>query len=670
MSRRSYVTTPIYYVNDRPHIGHVFTTLLADVWARHRRLRGDEVFFLTGTDEHAAKVVDAAARAGLSTEAWADRNARTFQETFAKLGLEPDDFIRTTEERHKARVRRYVELLLASGDVYAGEYEGWYDPGQEEYVPENKARENDFKSAVDKRPLVRKKEQNYFFRLSAYREELLARYADGTFAVRPEARKNEVLARVREVLLDVPVSRTGSVDWGIRMPGDDAQTIYVWIDALFNYLTTVDTDERRGFWPPDVQYLGKDILWFHAVIWPALLMALAKSPGMEWVKLPRCIYVHSHWTSEGQKMSKSLGNSIGLEQLDELVATFGLDALRWFLVTRGPVATNDSDFARARFLEVYNSELANALGNCTSRVVNMTQRWFGGRVPGAGPDVEGRASLLEAVEAEITAAERAVDGLDLPAAAEAGLRIVRAVDLFIDRSRPFELAKNPAELPAVGSILSACAEALRVASLLLWPVLPTRMEELWRRIGRASYADALANHGHGNLESWLREDPLQPGTELLQGEPLYPRLKAEDVLTAAVEAPPQPAAPAPKASEPAPKAADAVPERVAIAIEQFQALDLRIARVVAASLVPKADRLLQLELELANGERRTVLSGIRASYGPEELEGREVLYLANLAPRKIRGVESQGMVLAGHDAEGRPVLLRPDREVPPGSHVS
>ncbi len=670
MVRRFYVTTPIYYVNDRPHIGHVFTTTLADVLARHRRLVGDEVFFLTGTDEHAAKVVEAAADAGLSTLAWADRNAETFRATFERLGLEPDDFIRTTQQRHRSRVEAYVRRLMDSGAVYAGQYEGWYDAGQEEYVPENRAREQDYKSAITGRPLVRKAERNYFFRLSAYRDALLARYEEGSFAVEPQARRNEVLARIREGLIDIPMSRSGATDWGIRVPGDGEQTIYVWIDALFNYLTCVDTDERRAFWPPDVQYVGKDILWFHAVIWPALLLAL-RDAGLDWVELPRRVYVHSFWTSEGQKMSKSLGNAIGLEQLDEIVSTFGLDALRWFLVTRGPVSTNDSDFARARFLEVYNSELANAIGNCASRVLNMTRRWFDGRCPASGPQVEGAAELRAALEEGRVGYARAVEALDLPEAALAGLRIVRAIDLFIDRSRPFELAKREDGLPAVGTILANCAEALRQASLLLWPTLPERMAELWRALGCERYATALAGRGRGRLAAWL-DEPLAPGTELGVSTPsgatapLFPRLRPEDALAPARAAAPRPGPPLPQPATPDSTGVQGAP----IGIEQFQALDLRIARVLDAQVVPKADRLLRLELELEDGERRTVLSGIRESYAPEDVVGRAVLYLANLAPRTIRGVESRGMVLAGHDEQGRAVLLHPGRDVPPGSRVS
>ena len=333
-----YVTTPIYYVNDRPHIGHVYTTTIADILARYHRACGDEVFFLTGTDEHAAKVVDAAAERKLTPQQWADQNAKEFQDTFARLGISNDDFIRTTQERHKSKVQQYVGELMQTGDVYLGEYEGWYDVGQEEYVPDNKAKEYEFKSPVNGRPLERKTEKNYFFRLSRYADALLKLMTEHPEFVQPDERRNEMVNRIREGLNDVPISRISAGGWGIQVPGDNQHVIYVWIDALINYLSTVDTDDRRHWWPADVHLVGKDILWFHAVIWPALLLAL-KRP------LPRQVYAHGLWKSEGQKMSKSLGNFVDLEKIDQYVATFGLDAFRYFLASNGPMGVNDSDFA-------------------------------------------------------------------------------------------------------------------------------------------------------------------------------------------------------------------------------------------------------------------------------------------------------------------------------------
>jgi methionyl-tRNA synthetase len=520
---RFYITTPIYYVNDRPHIGHVYTTTLADVAARAHRLRGDEVFFLTGTDEHAGKVADAAAQRGITPLAWATENADAFRATFAAYAITHDDFIRTSEERHRVRVQHWVQQLLASGDLYLGDYEGWYDAGEEEYVAEGRAAELDFKSPVSGRPLVRRREQNYFFRLSAFQDFLLALHErERPDLVRPEERRNEVIGRVRQGLLDVPASRTGHGGWGIPFPGAPEHAVYVWVDALFSYLSPLDTDARRKFWPADVHLIGKDILWFHAVIWPALLEALRRVPGNDWIRLPERVHAHGHWVADGQKMSKSLGNFVGIEELDAVVERFGLDALRWFFATQGPFGASDADFTAARLADVYHAELSNGVGNCASRVLQMAGRFFGGRLPASGP----HALAGELPRAAAAALERFQTGLADLALAEcgqAGLALVRAVDGTIEKTRPFQLAKDPARLAEAGAVLHDCAEALRIASLLLWPLLPERIELLWQRIGCERYTAALAQRGSGRLAEWSRWGGLEPGTPLLAGDPLFPR---------------------------------------------------------------------------------------------------------------------------------------------------
>jgi methionyl-tRNA synthetase len=522
-----YATTPIYYVNDRPHIGHVYTTTVADVVCRYHRLRGCEVFFLTGTDEHAAKVVDAARERHITAQQWADQNAAAFQETFTRLGMSNDDFIRTSQPRHKDRVARYVAELIASGDVYLGEYEGWYDAGQEEYVPESKAKEYNFKSPINGKPLVRKREKNYFFKLSQYRQPLLDHIASNPKFVQPDARRNEIIQRIKDAE-DVPISRTGMQGWGITVPGsenfDEPQTIYVWIDALFNYLTTVDTDDRRPYWPADIHFIAKDILWFHACIWPAVLLALQKRPGYQWVQLPRQIYAHSFWISEGQKMSKSLGNFIDLEKINHYVENFSLDALRYFLASSGPLGTTDSDFSDSKFIDVYNSDLANTLGNCFSRISNMTARYFDGKLPAHGPQVPASASYSEVATRCVAAYHAAMATTDLHAACEAALELVRAVDNYIEQTQPFKLAKDPANLPQVGTILYNCAEAIRIASLLLWPVMPDKMQELWARLGCAHYTQALAEN-RGNLNEWTTWGQLEAATPIDKGDALFPRFQ-------------------------------------------------------------------------------------------------------------------------------------------------
>ena len=517
MPNRFYITTPIYYVNDRPHIGHVYTTTIADIVARYHRLRGDDVFFLTGTDEHAAKVIDAAAERGLTAQQWADHNAQAFQETFTRLGITNNDFIRTTQDRHKTRVIEYIRKLLASGDVYVGEYEGWYDPGQEEYVPENKAKESDYKSPISGKLLVRKSEKNDFFALSKYQDRLLQLIEhDNPSFVQPEARRQEVLSRIREGLNDVPISRAGARGWGIPVPDDPEQTIYVWIDALFNYRTTIDTSDRLSYWPADVHLIAKDILWFHAVIWPAMLMAL------DW-PLPKQVYAHSFWISEGKKMSKSLGNFIDLERIDHYVETFSLDALRYFLATAGPMGTTDGDFAESRFIEVYNADLANTLGNCASRVTNMINRYFKGVAPPPGPAVEADRQYDQEAQRCVEKAKQGYDQLQLHEAAGAGLDLMRAIDSYIEQTQPFKLAKDPEQMPAVGTILYNCVEALRIASILLWPMMPGKIEALWKRLGCGHYTEALTNRGAGQFDDWTRWGQLQPGTPIEKGDALFPR---------------------------------------------------------------------------------------------------------------------------------------------------
>ncbi len=526
--KQYYISTPIYYVNDQPHIGHVYTTTIADVSARFQRLRGRDVFFLTGTDEHATKVVEAAAARGISAQEWADRNAAAFEQTFARLGMSHNDFIRTTQPRHKTRVQQYVQALRDGGDIYLGEYEGWYDAGQEEYVTDGNAKEYEYKSPINGKPLIRRTEKNYFFRLSQYAQPLLDWMEANPRCVQPEARKNEVIARIRAGLNDVPISRTGAEGWGIAVPGDEAHSIYVWIDALCNYLTTVDTDDRRTFWPADVHLIAKDILWFHAVIWPALLMALAKRPGYEWVKLPGQVYSHSFWISEGQKMSKSLGNFIDLAKLDHYVATFGLDALRWFLATQGPLGTTDSDFAESKFIEVYNRDLANTLGNSFSRVSNMTAKYFDGQLPAPSQTdskpVRGELTPWPQIASgAVRQFAQSAGDLQFGAAGAAALGLVQQVDDYIEQRAPFKLAKDPAKLGEVATILYHCAEALRVASVLLWPFVPQASASIWERLG-LDYAQQIQQAGgRGQFDAWTQWGLLKPGAVVEKGEALFPR---------------------------------------------------------------------------------------------------------------------------------------------------
>ncbi|MCW5765894.1 MAG: methionine--tRNA ligase [Phycisphaeraceae bacterium] len=538
---RAYITTPIYYVNDRPHIGHCFTTTIADALARFQRLFGRNVFLLTGTDEHADKVVSTAREHGMTALQWADRNAAAFQEAFAALNISNDDFIRTSQSRHKEKVVEYIRRLQSHGDVYKGDYTGWWDASQEEYLTETVAKEAGYVSPVSGKPLVKRTEQNYFFRLSAYQQRLLKHIDQNPDFILPESRRNEVLGRLREDLQDVPVSRAvGASDgepWGILMPDDPGHRIYVWIDALFNYLSVVDTEKRRNYWPPAVHLLAKDILWFHAVIWPCMLMALGEP-------LPRTVYAHAYFVRDGRKMSKSLGNFVDLDVIRAYNARYGRDALRWFLCTCGPMGSADADFAHGKFVEVYNAELANGIGNAASRVGNMIEKYFGG----TAPDPKGQVALHAMPEfgwPEVTAtavrnAISRADQWDLAGALREGVELVRRVDAYINATEPFKLAKKipPGQPPQsdgpfnnddprdrLAAILYHCAEALRIASLILSPAVPDTMGRLWKawNCDPAASVDAVNGQTLAHMSQWGGHHSIKPGQKIAKGEPLFMR---------------------------------------------------------------------------------------------------------------------------------------------------
>ena len=520
----SYVTTPIYYVNDRPHIGHVYSTLLADVLARFHRLEGRDVFFLTGTDEHADKVVESAAKHGMKPIEWADRNAAEFRKAFREMGFSNDDFIRTTERRHIEKVERYIARLKETGDVYLGDYEGWWDASQEEYVTESTAKEHNYKSPVTGRDLVKRQEQNNFFKLSKYADALQNHIESHPEFIQPDARRNEILGRIRAELRDVPITRAveGEDVWGIRMPGDPQHRIYVWIDALFNYLSAVDTPDRRRFWSeipelgnssPATHLMAKDIVWFHAVIWPAMLMALHEP-------LPRTVLAHSYWIREGRKMSKSLGNFLDLPTIRGYCAAYSRDALRWFLATQGPLGATDADFAHARFVEVYNADLANGVGNAFSRVSNMIAKYFDGAIPDpkgvrahAGFDWPALANECAQQTSSLFAQNRLGDALG------ASMNLARKVDAYINATEPFKVAKDDARRDELGAILYHCVEALRIASLGLYAAMPDKISEMWSRMGvRLAPGDR-----YDSLAQW---GSLKPGTRIVKGDALFPRADA------------------------------------------------------------------------------------------------------------------------------------------------
>ena len=520
-----YITTPIYYVNDRPHIGHCYTTTVADVAARFARLFGRDVFFLTGTDEHAEKVVTSGREHGMTPLEWSDKNAAEFAKAFALLNCSNDDFIRTSQSRHKDKVDIYIRELVAAGDIYKGEFTGWFDASQEEYLTETVAKENNFNSPVTGRPLIKRSESNYFFRLSKYQAQLAAHIAANPDFILPESRRNEVVGRLRDGLQDVPVSRAvvpgdETSSWGILMPDDPSQRIHVWEVALFNYLSAVDTEDRRKYWPAAVHLIAKDILWFHAVIWPCLLMALGE-------ELPRTVYAHAYWVREGRKMSKTLKNFVDLDVLKLYCDKYSRDAVRYFLAAQGPLYNTDADFAHSKFIEVYNSELANGIGNATSRVGNMIDKYFGGKCPDPKGIVEHAGFDWPTITSSaVRACISKADQFDIGGALAEGVALVSKVDAYINVTEPFKLAKKieaePHRKDELAFILYHCAEALRIASLILSPAIPEAAARLWQTWSCA------APPGHESctlfhMSQWGGEHSLKPGSPLSKGAALFMR---------------------------------------------------------------------------------------------------------------------------------------------------
>ena len=645
---RFYITTAIDYVNSRPHLGQAYEKICADVIARHRRLIGDDVRFVMGNDEHSQNVFKRAKQEGLDPLAYCDRMEGVFRQVWSKLDISFDDFIRTTEPRHRAAVQEMVRRSHARGDIFEGEYEGWYCVSCEEFKPE--------KVLVDGACPIHKtkpewiKERNYFFRLSAYADRLLAHYREHPEFVEPVSRRNEVESLVRGGLEDISVSRAGQA-WGVPLPFDQKNVVYVWYDALINYVsaTGFPAESYTDWWPADLHVIGKDITRFHCVVWPAMLM----SAGLA---LPKQVFGHGWVTFKGEKMSKSLGTGVDPLEATERV---GADPLRWYL-SREIVWGQDGDFSWELFEKSYNADLANNLGNLVNRVTSMAHRYRGGvlRSPGRPPE------LSEEARRNAEGYQAAMGALNLAGGASAAMALVDGANELIARREPWKLAKAGDDR-ALDAVLWDASELLRAAAVRLSPFMPTSSGEILRRLGGASDVAALRWRADGDLRA-------DGDRTVLQGNLLWPRLEAEPapaVSTKETRVTDQSnPVPAPTPAAAAPAAPAAAPADARISIDDFMKIDLRVARITAAERVPNSKKLMKLSIDLG-AEQRTLVAGIAEAYEAEKLVGRHVAIVANLKPAKLMGIESNGMVLAATGEGGLPILVGFETPPPLGTRV-
>jgi methionyl-tRNA synthetase len=654
---RFYLTTAIDYVNNRPHLGTAYEKIAADVIARYRRLTGFDVRFVMGNDEHSQNVYRRARELGQTPLEYCDRMEGEFRAVWRRLDISYDDFIRTTESRHARAVETLIARSHDAGDIYEGQYEGWYCESCEAFKQERDLA--DGLCPVHQRKPEWIEERNHFFRLSRYRDRLAAYYAEHPEFVAPESRRNEMLRLIESGLEDISVSRAGQA-WGIPLPFAPDNVVYVWYDALINYAAAVGLGHDQAmfdtWWPADLHLVGKDITRFHCVVWPAMLM----SAGLA---LPRQVFGHGWVLTKGQKMSKSLGTV--LDPLDA-AERVGPDPLRLYLI-KEIVFGSDGEFTWDRFEEKYNVDLANNLGNLVNRVIAMGDRYRDGRLAAAPPD----DGLVRAAARAVDRYRAFMDDLALDRACQEAFRLADATNELIASSEPWKLATQDDGAARLDAVLWSAAEGLRLTALLLSPVMPSSSAEIFRRLGLdpdQELRDGLDRRGGIDLSGerrLLRKDAMWPRLEPA-GAAGTPTTKETTVTDRPKDMPVPPAMPGtPTAASPPPVPA---PAQARLSIDDFMKIELRVARVLAAERVPKSRKLIKLEVDLG-AERRTLVAGIAEAYEPETLVGRHVVVVANLQPATLMGIESNGMVLAASPDGGKPVLVSFDQPPAPGTRV-
>ena len=643
-----YITTPIYYPSGKFHIGTAYTTVASDAMARYKRLRGFDVHFLTGMDEHGQKIQEKAQEAGKDPQSYVDEIAEASKEVWELMDISYDDFIRTTEQRHKDGVEKIFQLFLDNGDIYKGEYEGWYCTPCESYFTESQLDDGNCPDCG--RPVNKVKEESYFFNMKKYADRLVKYYDEHLEFIEPESRKNEMINNfIKPGLEDLSVSRT-SFDWGIRVPGDAKHVIYVWVDALSNYITSLgykSNDESlfNKYWPADVHVVGKDIVRFHTIYWPIFLMALN-------LPLPKKVFAHGFIMMKDGKMSKSKGNVVTPELL---VDRYGLDATRYFLLRELPFGA-DGVFSPESFVERTNFDLANDLGNLLNRTVSMMNKYFDGVIPTENNEPTEFDAVLHAHAQEVKEKYEAnMEKMQFSIVLSDLWSLVSRTNKYIDETQPWVLAKEQSDKPKLGSVMWNLAESLRQIAVYLQPFMTNSPKQIAEQLGLS--AEALT------WESLENKFSIATGTKVIEkGIPIFPRLEVETEVAYIQEQ----MRGTVKKEEPE-VVKEEIPEVPEITIDQFLNVDLRVATVTACEAMPKADKLLKLQVDLGY-EQRQVVSGIAKSYKPEELVGQKVIVVANLKPVKLRGELSQGMILAG-EKDGYLTLATVDEKLENGAKV-
>ncbi len=648
-----YITTPIYYVNDVPHIGHAYTTVAADVLARFKRLCGEKVLFATGTDEHGKKIQRSAEQQGITPIALADNVVKRFKNAWSLLDISNDDFIRTTEERHAKVVYEIWQRMKQNGDIYEGLYEGWYCVPDESYWTEKELVNG--KCPVCGRDVERVQEQGYFFRLSKYQQPLLRHIESNPGFILPVSRRNEILSFVKDGLKDLSITRAG-FEWGIKVPDNPKLVIYVWLDALLNYLTVAGFSSDEGkfgdFWPPSIHIVGKDIIKFHAVYWPAFLMSAG-------IALPEHIFAHGWWTIEDVKMSKSLGNVVSPESL---VNDYGADATRYFLMREVPFGL-DGNFSGTAMQTRINSDLANDLGNLLSRATGMVVRFAGGVLP--VPDVPDQfdTALQQKAAQLYDAYKTSMNNLEFHTALSVLWEFIGEANKYVDRTKPWQDAKS-GNAARLNTRLYHTIEATRIAAVYLLPFMPDTASKI---------LNAIAQDTKGkSLEQLARWGVAVPSVNIAQAQPLFekktdPAKAGPGTQGAGIKGQEPPSAPQPKIAS-GKQAAQSVNPSITplITLDQFKTVELKVGTILAAQRVEGSNKLIKLDVDI--GERRTIVAGIGKSYKPEELLGKRIIIVANLQPAELFGIQSQGMLLAAGDAEHLG-LLTLDRDAANGTRI-